>query len=131
MEVFDFCPDSRIFVEQAPTEREPIAFNGWQSTVRPTDPYRRSFKVKLMGLRWFLTPKALDEAVNPEINAGRLLAFYRKHRQYKPFWVHHEYLGPIQCRFSAPVNVPAGAPDSGGLIEVVEIDMVHHNPRYE
>ena len=131
MEIFDFCPYSRVAIEMAPEEREPISFNGWQTTVKPTEPYRRTFKVKLSGLRWHLTAKGLDETKNPETNVGRLLSFYRRHRQYKEFWYHHEYLGPIVCRFVSPINPPEAVPDSGGLVEEIEFTMLHSNPRYE
>lgn len=131
MDIFDFCPNTRVVEEVSPEEISPIKFNGWESTIRPTEPYQRTFKVTLEGLRWYLGPKALDEATNPEINVGRLLSFYRRHRQYKPFWLHHEYLGPIQCRFKSAVNVQKALPNSGGLVDQVEITMIHHNPRYE
>lgn len=131
MEIFDFCTDTRVIEEIAPDERGSIAFNGWEATIKPTEPYRRTFKVTLSGLRWYVDPKQLNVATNPEKNAGRLLDFYQRHRLYKEFRLHHEYLGPIVCKFKSPVNVPKAIRDSGGLIDDVEIMMIHSNPRYE
>lgn len=130
LETFDFCENSRVIKEIAPKEAEPIDFNGWDFSVRPVLPYRRSFVVTLYGLRWSLGIGTLDLSGNHGNNAGRLLKFYRDHRLYKSFLLNHEYLGPIECRFMQPVNIEPALVNSGGLIEALDISMVHHNPSY-
>ncbi len=107
--------------------------NGWEFTAKPVDPYRRQFVAELYGLRWYMSNDGfgLDLTTDTLHNAGFLLQFYREHRRYKPFYLQHEYLGLIQCRFASPVTIPKALPDSGGLIDVFEVTLVHHNPSYE
>lgn len=130
MDTFDFCPNTRVIEEVAPDEAAPISMNGWDFTIKPSEPYRRKFMVNLHGLRWYVGASGLDLNKDADNNAGRLLDFYREHRLYKPFLLHHEYLGAIECRFASAVDIKAAIPDSSGLIEAFDISMVHHNPRY-
>lgn len=128
---FNFCPKSRIAETIAPDEPEIKDFNGWDYTPNPVLPYRRRFKVTLYGLRWrFNDNGTIDYATVPETNAGVLEAFYMGHRKHKPFNFVHEWMGNMEMRFSSPVSVPKSMPDSGGLIDALEIDMMHHNPSY-
>jgi len=126
---FDYCPKSRVVTELAPDETDVMSMNGWQFSSRPRTPYRPSFKVKLSGMRWYLNSAgtALDVTTNPTINAGRLLNFYKLNRKWDTFSFPHEYLGIIICRFKDPVNIPAAIPDSGGLIEAFEVNLIQHN----
>lgn len=130
--VFDFCTTSRVITELPPEEPSAISFNGWEFTSAPATPYRRGFLVKLHGLRWYLNSAgdALDVTTDPEHNAGRLQNFYRTNRQYGTFDLDHEYLGTIVCRFSAPVTIPAALPNSDGLVEALEVKLLHYNPGY-
>lgn len=130
--LFDFCTNSRLAKIIAPEEPEIKDFNGWSYTPTPYLPYRRSFIVKLEGLRWYLNDAGdnLDTIIDPEHNAGRLEAFYMVHRMHKPFNFNHEYLGSLELRFEKPVSVPEAIGNSGGLIEAFELQMVHHNPAY-
>ena len=129
---FDFCPTSRVITEIPPEEPTAVSFNGWEFTSAPVTPYRRSFSVKLYGLRWYLnsTGNALDTTTNPYYNAGRLLDFYRTNRQYGVFDIDHEYLGNIICRFANPVIIPAARPNSDGLTDEIEIKLLHYNPGF-
>lgn len=128
--VFDFCTASRVAEIIAPDELEIRDFNGWDYTPVPYLPFRRKFKVTLEGLRWYLGDGELDFDADPEHNAGRLEGFYVQHRMYKPFEFQHEYLGNLELRFAEPVSVPKALPNSNGLIDALEIMMVHHNPSY-
>lgn len=130
LETFDFCPHSRVIKEIAPDEADPINMNGWDFTIKPSDPYRRKFSVQLHGMRWRLSAGQLDFSVDTEVNAGRLLDFYREHRMHTPFILHHEYLGPIECKFASPVNIEPALPNSGGLVEAFEVQLIHNNPGY-
>jgi hypothetical protein len=131
MDIFDFAKDSRVIVEVSPDEPAPINFNGWDFATSSTHPYRRSFEVKLYGMRWYLGNGTLDLTQNPELNIGRLLAFYREHRLSKPFLLHHEYLGAIECKFKAKLDPKEAIPNSDGLVDVIELSLIHSNPRYE
>lgn len=129
---FNFCVGTRAAEVIAPEETQVKDFNGWDYTPNPVLPYRRGFKVHLDGLRWYLDTAgtALDLATNVNYNAGLLETFYKDHRMHKPFNFQHEYLGLLECRFSAPVSMSAAIPDSGGLLERLTIQMIHHNPSY-
>jgi len=129
--LFDFCPDTRVAETIAPEEPSIKDFNGWDYTPRPVVPYRRKFKILLGGLRWYFNDNGtIDYLTNPSYNAGRLEKFYRDHRKWKEFGYEHEWMGSIELRFENPVSVPKAIPNSGGLIEELEIMTVHHNPTY-
>ena len=130
MAEFDFCKNSRVIVEKAPDEPSPIRLNGYDYAPKPSSPYQRSFDVTLYGMRWYIDPTGLDESVDTEHNVGRLLSFYRQHRLFKSFILRHEYLGLIQCRFSSPVNPEAAIGNGDGLVEKIELKLIHHNARY-
>lgn len=127
---FLFCDQSRVAETIAPDEQTITDFNGWDYTPNPVLPYRRTFRVTLHGLRWYLDGNQLDLSSNQKYNAGLLEVFYRDHRLHKPFYYQHEYLGSLELRFKSPVSVPKAAADSGGLLEALEITMVEHSPDY-
>ena len=128
---FNFCENSRVIETLAPEETVIRDFNGWDYTPNPILPYRRRFKVTLEGLRWYTRANgSIDTGHNPDYNAYRLEDFYARHRRHKPFNLAHPWLGFLEVRFDGPVNVPKAIPNSGGLIESVEVTMIHHNPRY-
>lgn len=129
---FDFCTGSRVIEELPPEEPTIISMNGWDFAAKPKVPYRREFKVSLMGMRWYLNSggTALDITTDPTNNAGRLLQFYRDNRMWDNFTLAHEYLGSIQVRFNKPVQIPAGLPDSFGRIDRFEVSLIEYNPSY-
>lgn len=131
MAVFSFCPN-RLVPETLPPERpKGMSFNGWSFTSRPTTPFQRRFKLTLYGLQWYLAPNGLyDATTNVNFNAHALELFYRDHEIWRPFDWTHPHFGPMVCKFDAPVIVPAAMPNSNGLIESMEIQMVHDNPGY-
>ena len=128
---FQFCPDSRTAETIAPEEPSIRDMNGWDYTPDPVLPFRRRFKITLEGLRWYFTDAgAIDYSANPEYNAGVLESFYAGHRKHKPFFYEHEWMGVLQLRFENPLSVPKAMPNSGGLLEPLEIMAIHHNPSY-
>lgn len=131
MAVFDFAPNSHVAVEKAPEDSSVVTFNGWEFTARPAVPYQRRFILKMNGMYWRLSGGALDIVTEPTTNVGTLLAFWRTHRRWKSFTYPHEYLGNLDCRFAAPVEVLEALPESGGLAPPFEITLIHHNPSYE
>lgn len=106
--------------------------NGWDFVAKPQVPYKAKWKVTLDGLKWYLnaTGDGLDTTTDPEHNAGRLLMFYRSHRQHVVFQYQHEYLGLLNVRFAEPVQLPKAIPNSSGLVDRMEVTIVHHNPGY-
>lgn len=132
METWDFCP-SRNVPSTLPRElsNPVITLGGWQFSSRPTAPYQRKFRVILHGLRWYLNSDGtFDKTTNPAFNAKRFEEFYEAHETWNPFVFPHQHLGNLTCRFSSAVTVPAAIADSGGLIEALEVTLIHHNPGY-
>lgn len=128
---FDFCPTTRVAETMAPDEPTIRDMNGWDYTPNPVLPYRRRFKLILEGLRWYTTEHGfLDLVHDREHNAGALENFYAYHRKHIPFEYEHEWLGVLLLRFDGPVNIPRAIPNSGGLVEPLEITAIHHNPSY-
>ena len=72
----------------------------------------------------------LDPLTLPQRNVGRLLEFYKLHRMWDSFQIKHEYLGLLRVRFNKPVRVPAAHPDSSGLCDPLEIELIEHSPGY-
>lgn len=131
MKEFDFCVNSRVIKEIAPEEANSVAMNGWDFTSRSPHPYRRTFSVKLHGIRWYTDDYGrYDITQSPDNNAARLLKFYAEHRLSGVFYLNHEHYGRIECRFKSQVNIEPGLPSSGGLVEPFEVMLIHHNPRY-
>lgn len=131
-EVFNFCPTSQV-PETLPRELDTVlTMNGWQFTAKPTTPYQRKFRLKLFGLRWILDPVSglYDSLTTPEINARTLELFYERHEMWLPFDWTHQHLGLMSCRFAAPIVVPAAPQGNNGLIEPLEVTLIHHNPGF-
>ena len=42
----------------------------------------------------------------------------------------HEWLGTLELRFKNPLSVPKALPNSGGLLDTLEVMAIHHNPTY-
>jgi len=132
VEVFNFCPD-RLVPETIPPEPTAVtSMNGWEFSSRPTVPYRRKFKITLHGLQWYLNADgSYDEASNPQFNARKLELFYAAHQRWREFNWFHPHLGTLLAvKFSAPVTVPAGIPNSNGILNPLEITMIESNPGY-
>lgn len=131
-EIFDFCPGRMVPRTKPPAgETRGISMNGWFFSSKPNVPYQKAFTIKLQGLRWYLQPNGLyDATTNPGFNARRLELFYERHGTWNNFDFPHPHLGMLRCRFREPIEIPEGIPNSGGLIEAVDIQLVHHNPGY-
>lgn len=130
--LFDFCPGRMVpTVKAPPSQAKGVSFNGWYFSARPTVPYQKSFTVKLQGMYWYLQPNGIfNISVDPQFNARRLELFYEQNGTWDNFDFPHPHLGMIRCRFKEPVEIPAAIPNSDGLIEAFEIQLVHHNPGY-
>jgi hypothetical protein len=133
METFDFCPDRNI-PETLPreTSNSSMSMNGWNFSARPTTPYQRKFKISLQGVRWYLDPVTglYDPLANPKFNAHALEKFYARHETWNPFIFKHQHIGDLVVRFASPLIVPAAKANSGGLIDPIEMMLLHHNPGF-
>jgi hypothetical protein len=132
MDVFNFAPDRNVpqtLPRDAPTTA--VSLGGWQFNARPTTPYQRKFTVTLYGMRWyFRSDGTFDDKMNVNFNARALEMFYEQHETWSPFTFRHQHFGPLVCRFNAPLQVPPGIKNSGGLIDTVEVSLIHHNPGF-
>lgn len=128
---FDFCPTSQVPEIIPPEPVQGITMNGWNFSAKPTVPYQKKFRVMLHGLRWYLQSNGLfDTTTDLTHNARVLELFYEQNGTWDSFTWAHQHLGSLTVRFAAPVVVPAALPNSGGLIDPVEITLVHHDPAY-
>lgn len=132
MAVFNFCPNSLV-PELIPREGPSVVtMNGWTFTSKPTTPFVKSWNVTLSGLHWRLDENDHYDATDrPETNAKALEDFYQAHEMWAPFNWTHPHTGQLgEYRFKAPVVVPKALPNSGGLIEPFQIQLIEHNPGY-
>lgn len=132
LDLFDFCPDSRVAEEIPPDPQTAMSMNGWDFTAKPAVPYRAKFNVTLSGLRWLLNDAgdALDLTTDSLHNAGRLREFYKAHQTWSPFLFNHEFLGQLTVRFATVVQIPRATMNSNGLIPDFQFTLVHHNPSF-
>lgn len=130
-ETFNFCPNSLVPVTVPPEAQPFITMNGWAASARPNIPYQKRFKVTLHGLRWYLDGAGLyDVTSNPTTNARALELFYERHGVWRPFNWTHPHMGALVVTFQAPVTVPAAMANSAGLIDPLEINLLHYNPGF-
>ena len=132
METFNFAPNGTVPVTLPPDPMSGVSMNGWTFTSRPAVPYQKKFKVVLYGITWFTssTTGLFDLTTKPTVNARLLELFYERNGVWNPFLWTHPHLGQLTVRFNAPLNVPEGMVDGGGLVDKVEMTFIHHNPGY-
>lgn len=130
-DLFPFCPDYMVPRTKPPQVQPAMSMNGWPFTSKPKVPYIRTFAVKLGGMRWYLNSlNGYDYETNPEYNAALLEKFYQDHGVWLQFDFPHPHLGVIACRFQQPLEVPEAIPNSGGLIDAFDIQLVEHSPSW-
>lgn len=90
------------------------------STVGNNKPYRWD------GSNWTLSTSNihLNITKQPEINAGRLDAFYNFHKLHKKFIFPHPIYGDIAVKFSKPLVLPKGNTNGSGSIEAFELEFI-------
>jgi hypothetical protein len=114
-----------------PQASKNVSMNGWSFAAKPNVPFQKTFLVKLQGVTWYLKgDDQYDISTNPRFNARRLELFYEEHGTWKPFQYRHPHLGVIEVKFKEPIEVPEAIPNSGGLIDGFDIQLVHNNPGY-
>ena len=132
MEIFTFCPKTNV-PELLPREQPSVmSMGGWTFTSKPTTPYVKTYKVTLHGLKWFLTNDGyFVEGGDATLKARLLEKVYERHELWRPFLWTHQHLGQQALfRFKTPVIVPKALPNSDGLIEPLEVQLIEHNPGY-
>lgn len=130
--VWDFCPKYMVPRTVAPpAQGKGMSMNGWFFSSKPNVPFQKSFVVKLQGMYWRLGSNGLyDPYIDPCYNARRLELFYEQNGCWDNFEFPHPHLGVITCRFKEPLEIPVAIPNSGGLIDAFEVQLIHHNPGY-
>lgn len=131
-EIFDFCPNSQV-PETLPREQGSVmTMGGWTFSSKPTTPFVKTIRLTLHGVQWFLDgDDYYDFAEQPTINARRLEMFYERHELWNPFFWTHPHTGIQQLyRFKTMLAVPKALPNSNGLIEALEVQLMEHNPGY-
>lgn len=131
-DTFNFAPNSQVPTILPPDPQSGVSMNGWTFTSRPNVPYQKKFKVVLYGMRWYTNrlTDMFDTATHPTHNARKLELFYEKHGVWLPFVWKHPHLGLLNVRFNSPLQIPEGMPNSGGLIDKVEMTFIHHDPGF-
>ena len=129
---WDFCPKYMVpKIAPPPAQGKGMSMNGWHFSSKPAVPYQKSFIVTLQGMHWYLKPSDLfDVSTNPQYNARRLELFYEEHGCWDNFEFPHPHLGLLTVRFKEPLQIPEAIPNSGGLIEKFDVQLIHHNPGY-
>lgn len=128
---FDFCPNGTVPEIIPPESPTVVSLNGWTFSSKPSVPYQKKFRVTLHGMRWYLQANGLfDETTDLQHNARRLEKFYETNGTWDNFQWTHPHLGVLTVRFASPVQIPAGIPNSNGLVPAFEVTLLHHNPGY-
>lgn len=128
---FNFCPTSLVPELLPPEPVKGMSMNGWNFSSKPTVPYQPKWKVTLEGMRWYLQSNGLfDVTTDLTHNARVLEVFYQTNQTWDSFAWTHPHIGALTVRFAEPVTIPKAIPNSNGLIEMVEVTLVQHNPGY-
>jgi hypothetical protein len=128
---FNFASDRHVPETLPPEPIQTVSMNGWTFAAKPKIPYVRKFRLTLYGMRWYLQAAGLyDTATNPTFNARLLEQFYQANGTWDNFSYTHPHIGPIQCRFASAVTVPAAIPNSGGLIDAFQLELIEHDPGF-
>lgn len=128
---FDFSPDRHVPETLPPDPIQTVSMNGWTFSAKPTVPYVRKFKITLYGMRWYLQTSGLfDSTTDPTFNARRLEAFYEANGTWDNFTYVHPHFGSMQCRFSGALTIPAALPNSAGLIDGFQVELIQYDPGY-
>lgn len=130
--VFDFCPKYMVPRTKPPSsDVKGMSMNGWFFSAKPKVPYQKTFVVRLQGMRWYLASNGLFDVLTDRLyNARCLELFYQQNGMWDNFEFKHPHLGKMQVRFAAPVEIPEAIPNSGGLIDGFEVQLIEHNPGY-
>ena len=101
---------------------------GWDYMIEPVINEPRTFNLSFGALRWITKTveglEMLDLDTEYDINAGRLDAFYAKHRLHQPFMYHHQKYGMLKVRFANPLNIAEPLMGSGGVVSNVVVNLI-------
>lgn len=126
-ETFDF-PYFTEHTEYQDSARALKLGGGWDYVVEPVVPDPRLFNVNLKALVWYCDivdgREVVNINVNPDLNAGRLDAFYARHRLFKPFYFNHPKYGVVKVRFNEPLKLGEPTKNGGGVVENVQLKLI-------
>ena len=125
METFDFPYHS--IEDQYPETSNPIQFGrGYRFASKPKGPTQYTFLLTFAAFRWFLDQDGVpDPAVQPHINIKALIDFYDAHMMHEYFIYPHPWRGNLRCRFKTPLKIPPAGPNSKGLVEGIQLQLIY------
>lgn len=99
--------------------------SSYQYAAAPVAPDQRVITLSFNTMRYIESaPGVVDITTTPEINFGRLIRFYERHKLWAVFMYPHPMFGPIPCRFNKGLQIPKGNPGGTGTLQPFELELV-------
>jgi hypothetical protein len=99
--------------------------NSYVFTATPDSPDQRVFTLNFTGMQYYVADDgSIDATTNANINnMAALYAFYKAHRLHATFIFPHYVFGNVNCKFSKPLEIPAGLPGGAGVLPDFQLEM--------
>lgn len=124
MSQFDF-PYHKVSTDYPESSFRANLGGSYQFSAPPVAPDQRVFKLRFALLKYFSgSDGKIDNLVQPELNMGRLEAFYNAHKLHATFTYPHPVYGNVSCRFNKPLRIPEGLTSGDGAIQGIEIEFI-------
>lgn len=118
-------PNFLVQTQYPDNSYRPTLGGSYQFATKPTAPPQRIFTLTYAAMVYYLNPDGfLNPAIDPDNNLWGLEVFYRGVQTYGNFTFNHPAYGPLICKFSTPLLIPAGQPDGGGSVLNVVVTLV-------
>lgn len=121
--IFDF-PYHKVATDYPESSFRARLGGSYQYSAPPVAPDQRIFKLKFALLKYFTSNGAIDTLVQPELNLGRLEAFYNVHKLNGSFTYPHPIYGNVTCRFNQPLKIPEGMSSGDGAVQNIDIEFI-------
>ena len=104
METYDF--PYYVLEQKFPESSAKISFGGgYEFASKPAAPDQIIFMLNYETMVFYQAPGGeLDIVTNPQLNMGKLQAFYEEHRLFEPFLFDHPIYGEVIVRFNKPLS---------------------------
>lgn len=124
MATFDF-PYHKVSTDYPESSFRAKLGGSYQFSAPPVAPDQRIFKLRFALLKYFTAAGGgIDTLVQPQLNMGRLEAFYNVHKMNATFTYPHPIYGNVLCRFNQPLKIPDGLTSGDGSILNVEVEFM-------